>query len=177
KEKINSTSIFLDNLLNWATSQFNSEKSNFTEFNLYESVNRVVTNWGYMFKNKNNDVENLLDKNTKVFFDNNLIKFVVRNILLNANKFTDNGNIKIIYNPVSNQLKIIDNGCGMKEETRKNLFNWEARVSTPGTQGESGSGLGLKVCYDMLKQNNADLTVESKVGEGSEFTIHLPSKK
>lgn len=177
KEKINSTSIFLDNLLNWATSQFNSEKSNFTEFNLYESVQRVVTNWGYLFKSKNNVVENLIDKNIKVFFDNNLIKFVVRNILLNANKFTENGKIKITFNPVQHQLKIIDNGCGMGEETRKNLFNWEERVSTPGTKGESGSGLGLKVCYDMLKQKNADITVESKIGAGSEFTIHLPTKK
>ncbi|MBE2256424.1 MAG: GAF domain-containing sensor histidine kinase [Ignavibacteria bacterium] len=177
KEKINSTSIFLDNLLNWATSQFNSEKNNFTEFNLYESVQRVVTNWGYMFKSKNNKVENLIDKNTNIIFDNNLIKFVVRNILLNANKFTDNGDIKIIFNPVQQELKIIDNGCGMNEQTRKNLFNWEARVSTPGTKGESGSGLGLKVCYDMLKQNNADISVESNIGEGSEFTIHLPLKK
>ncbi|HRE41410.1 MAG TPA: GAF domain-containing sensor histidine kinase [Ignavibacteria bacterium] len=176
KERVNSTSIFLDNLLNWATSQFNSDENKYTKFNLFDSVQRVATNWGYMFKSKNNTVINSVDKNTELNFDNNVIKFVVRNVLLNANKFTENGKIEVSYNSENRELKIKDSGCGMDKKTAENLFNWDFRESKTGTKGETGSGLGLKVCYDMLKKNDADIKVVSEAGVGSEFIITLPKK-
>jgi signal transduction histidine kinase len=74
-------------------------------------------------------------------------------------------------------LKIIDNGVGIPETKQKYLFTATEIESTPGTENEKGTGLGLKLCYELVKINHGSLTVESKVGEGTSFIITLPTVK
>ena len=72
-------------------------------------------------------------------------------------------------------LKICDNGTGIPDKIQKQLFSATEIKSTPGTENEKGTGLGLKLCYELIKIHNGTITIESKVGEGTCFLITLPS--
>ena len=60
---------------------------------------------------------------------------------------------------------------------QKYLFTATEIESTPGTENEKGTGLGLKLCQELVKINHGSITVESKEGEGTCFIITLPVEK
>ncbi len=116
------------------------------------------------------------------FFDKDLLDIVIRNLLSNAVKYTPRGGrISILLkekkpNGEGIMLKICDNGVGISAEKQKNLFTTAEIESTPGTENEKGTGLGLKLCSELIKINNGKITVESKSGEGTCFIISLNEK-
>ncbi|MBK8806947.1 MAG: HAMP domain-containing histidine kinase [Bacteroidales bacterium] len=71
-------------------------------------------------------------------------------------------------------IAIVDNGVGMTEEQVKKLFRIEKDNSTPGTENESGTGLGLIICKEFAEMNRGLISVKSVVDEGTCFTISLP---
>ena len=77
--------------------------------------------------------------------------------------------------------KIIFQDLGIKDyketwDYQEKLFNANEVVSSPGTTGESGSGLGLVICKEFLKRNKGTISVESEPGNGSTFMVTLPLK-
>jgi signal transduction histidine kinase len=114
------------------------------------------------------------------FVDKDLLDIIIRNLLSNAVKYTPRGGkISILLKDKTMTeegviLKICDNGIGISETKQKYLFTSTEIESTPGTENEKGTGLGLKLCYDLVRINNGKITVESKVKEGTCFTIILP---
>jgi signal transduction histidine kinase len=67
-----------------------------------------------------------------------------------------------------------DNGIGISGEMLKQILDTENKVSTKGTSGELGTGLGLVLCNEFAKRNKGAITVNSELGQGSVFTLHLP---
>ncbi len=118
---------------------------------------------------------------TVAYFDKDLLDIVIRNILSNAVKYTHRGGrISILLKDKTStnegiMLKICDNGVGIPESKQKNLFYSSEIESTPGTENEKGTGLGLILCYDLVKLNKGIITVESAPGEGTCFIITLPA--
>lgn len=118
--------------------------------------------------------------NSKAFFDKDLMDIIIRNLLSNAVKYTPRGGrISILLKDRSLTkegiiLRICDNGIGIPPVKQQFLFTATEMESTPGTENEKGTGFGLKLCYELVKINNGTLTVESKEGEGTCFTITLP---
>jgi two-component system sensor histidine kinase/response regulator len=120
-----------------------------------------------------------ISSNLTVFVDPDHLNIIVRNIINNAIKFSlNNGIIMIAAQEENNKitLKIKDEGIGISEEKIKRFFEV---VQTPsfGTAGERGAGLGLVLVNDLIIQNNGNITVKSKLGEGSTFNITLPIGK
>jgi signal transduction histidine kinase len=121
--------------------------------------------------------------NSKAYFDKDLMDIIIRNLFSNAVKYTPRGGrISILLKDKTQTkegvvLKIFDNGIGIPESKQKQLFSASEIESTPGTENEKGTGLGLKLCYELVKINNGSISVESKEGEGTCFTITLPAKK
>ena len=121
--------------------------------------------------------------NPIAFVDKDLLDIVIRNLLSNAVKYTPRGGrISILLKEKTNNeegmmLKICDNGVGIPETKQKYLFTATEIESTPGTENEKGTGLGLKLCYELVKINNGNIFVESKQGEGTCFVINLPVVK
>ena len=117
------------------------------------------------------------------YFDKDLIDIIIRNILTNAVKYTNRGGrISILVKERPNNenmimIKICDNGVGISEERQKQLFNNAEIQSTPGTEDEKGTGLGLKLCYELVKINNGKIFVASNEEEGTCFSIMLPITK
>lgn len=118
--------------------------------------------------------------NSFAYFDKDLIDIVIRNLLSNAVKYTNRGGrISILVKDNSNEdegvlIKICDNGIGIPLAKQKYLFTSTEMESTPGTENEKGTGLGLKLCQELVTINKGNLAVESKEGEGSCFQIILP---
>jgi signal transduction histidine kinase len=116
------------------------------------------------------------------FFDKDLLDIIIRNLLSNAVKYTPRGGrISILLkekksNGDNIMLKICDNGVGISEKKQKDLFSSAEIQSTPGTEDEKGTGLGLKLCSELVKINNGSIDIESKMGEGTCFIITLKSK-
>ncbi|MBN2665788.1 MAG: hypothetical protein JXR67_04710 [Bacteroidales bacterium] len=118
--------------------------------------------------------------NSKAFFDRDLLDIIIRNLLSNAVKYTPRGGrISILLKDKSNtnegiSLKVCDNGVGIPEEKQKELFTASDIESTPGTENEKGTGFGIKLCHELVKINGGTMSVESREGEGTCFTITLP---
>lgn len=109
--------------------------------------------------------------------DRNMIATVIRNLLSNAVKYsTRGGRIEIFHETDDGKLLlgIRDSGVGMDEKTLSGLLKIDERRSMPGTEGETGTGLGLVLCSEFLSCHGSVLNVESTRGEGSLFTFRLP---
>lgn len=121
--------------------------------------------------------------NSIAFFDKDLLDIIIRNLLSNAVKYTPRGGrISILLKDKATReevvmFKICDNGVGIPEVKQKYLFTATEIESTPGTENEKGTGLGLKLCYELVKINHGSITVDSREGEGTCFIITLPIAK
>lgn len=121
--------------------------------------------------------------NSVAWVDKDLMDIVIRNLLSNAVKYTNRGGrISILVKDRSNYgegllLKICDNGVGIPVTIQKSLFSSTEINTTPGTENEKGTGLGLKLCQELVKINMGTISIESKEGEGTCFIITLPDDK
>lgn len=106
----------------------------------------------------------------------NLLEFIIRNLLQNANKFTKQGAIctKAIRKEKHILIIIQDNGQGIEAHKIKDIFAVNKFKSSVGTDGETGTGLGLAICQDFVTRMNGKIWVESEVNKGSTFYIKLP---
>lgn len=176
KTAINAESL-LNDLLQWATALQEGNKFAEETISIAEHVDSLLHNHVADFAKKSNQVINKVPAILTVFFDKNILVFALRNLLLNANKFTTQGVITISaeQEPKGVVINVQDSGQGISSERVQTLFDWKKRMSIKGTMGEKGSGLALLLCYDLLSRNGAKLSVTSTEGEGSIFSILLPS--
>ena len=175
---IATTASFLDNLLEWSKSQLEGIKVQPTTISIQAIVAENIKLMDAQLRSKSISVHNKIDAGILAFADQNMIGTVVRNLLSNAIKFCNNGD-EIVFTAKQNNDQIIfsisDNGPGIDDLTKQNLFNL-AHHTSMGTSGEKGYQIGLILCKDMLVQNNGSIEVYSKLNEGTTFSITLPAK-
>ncbi len=113
----------------------------------------------------------------RVYADEPLLYQALLNLLTNAVKFTHaGGSATIGFIPGDPAvITVIDTGVGIPATAVDTLFNYETKTSTVGTRGETGTGLGLPLCKDIVKAHGGDIRVESALGRGSIFSIVLPT--
>ncbi len=170
----------LDNLLNFTRSQIGLLKYNPEIINI-----KNIVEDGILLVQTNAELKGvkLIDETNHshtAYADESMISTVMRNLISNAVKFTPKGGyVKIKTTNAGDKvvIKVIDNGVGIKETDIPKLFKADLNFSTFGTQNEKGTGLGLVVCKDFVTRNKGTISVESKVGKGSTFTIELPVEK
>lgn len=177
--KISASSTFnlLENLLSWARNQTGEIKYKPEKIQLSEIVFENVTLLENNAKLKNIKLSSNVSEDLMVKADKNMILTVVRNLISNAIKFTnDDGKVDLTAkaNRKDVELTVADTGVGMDEEVAKIIFDPYSGHSTRGTKGEKGTGLGLNLCKEFVEKNGGKIWVESKVGEGSKFKFTLP---
>jgi signal transduction histidine kinase len=171
------TFALLEDLLKWTSTQsgkipFNPQKLSFAEVckTVLETLNRNAVS-------KNITITGYIG-NTNVFADTDMLKTVLRNLISNAIKFTNNGGI-ISINVEENSegviISVSDNGIGIKPDKLAKLFDISQRQTTTGTEEETGTGLGLILCKEFVEKNAGKLWVESEYGKGSIFKFTLPA--
>jgi signal transduction histidine kinase len=102
---------------------------------------------------------------------------VIRNLLSNSIKYSHaNRDVVIGTSKAASTvyISVKDEGVGMAEDVQNDLFTLKANTSRPGTNNEKGTGLGLTLCMDLMKENKGSIQVKSKAGEGSEFIVSMP---
>ena len=123
---------------------------------------------------------NLIDKSILGYADPNILSLVLRNLILNAIKFTESGGkIEVNAHPNGNEIvvSVSDNGIGIKPEAKQSLFEKTSSYSTHGTANEKGTGLGLILCREFVEKNGGKIWMESELGKGSTFFFTLPKQK
>jgi len=166
----------LENLLDWSTSQMGEIKFEPTNLDLIGVVNENIDLVNSKINEKHIELDVTLPENLTVYADENMVNTVVRNLLTNAVKFTqDHGHIKIFakVDEKTCSLSISDDGVGISKENLEKLFRIEKHVTTPGTHNEKGSGLGLILCKEFIERNGGTISVESEPNKGSTFIITL----
>ena len=169
---------FLEQLLLWGRIQKDELALNFETCTLKELLSETISLNSETAVKKKVLIDLECDDNLIVILDKEMISIVLRNLISNAIKFSPVGSrIKINAIKENNELKIsvVDEGVGIPEDHIPKLFKLDQNISTVGTDGEQGSGMGLILCSDILKKHNGKISVQSKEGRGSMFTIILPS--
>ena len=121
-------------------------------------------------------IELSVDLQDHVVIESNykLLSQVIVNLLSNAVKFTDKGgtiNVGCKVKGLNVIITVKDTGCGMDEETKSNIFNKFFQGDTSHTT--PGNGLGLSIVKKIVDMLDGQIFVESKLGEGSSFTVLL----
>lgn len=168
----------LTNLMEWAQSQSGRMVFNPEYLELDSLINELIISLNDTARLKSIIIERALPFSAPVHADRTMISNVLRNLISNAIKFTRPGGritISIVKNQSESIVSISDNGVGIPEERIGKLFNLNESYSTPGTQNEKGTGLGLILCKEFIEKNDGKIWAESTVGIGSTFYVSLPS--
>jgi len=175
--QIASLTILLDNLLKWASGYMKGHiAAKPANTNIYNIVRQNINLVNSLAEKKGITLTNEIPDPTIAFFDAGQIDIVIRNLTMNAIKFTGrNGHVTLsaINDNDSVLISIADNGVGMSKEQIEKLFIPAVNKTTFGTDGEPGTGLGLLLCYEFIIANNGSISVSSEKNKGSTFTIAL----
>ena len=166
----------LDNLLQWSRLQTKKIVFKPEEFNLLEELYPTITALEYLAKNKGINLNYVIDGSISLVADKNMLNLIVRNLISNSVKFTEPGgeiNLSVEKYDDYVQVSIKDTGVGIEENKFNDLFNIGQNISTKGTAGEGGSGLGLVLCKEMVEKHNGKIWVESEIGKGSRFCFTM----
>ncbi len=176
-KKLEYTSDFLDTLLFWINSQMENFDSSAKSFPIKDVISYEVTNYHEQALEKGIKLIDNVSDNVTVAADPNSVRIVTRNLITNAIKFSRKGDtIRISAHYQDDNyilLSIKDTGVGMSEKQLNKLFKSKVDSGT-GTNNESGTGMGLLFCKDLIEKCNGKIWVESVQGSGTEFFFTLP---
>lgn len=170
----------LNSLLEWSRLNNGKMKYQPEKINLNEIAEEILTLLSGNAIQKNIHLDKNIPDNTLVFADRKVIYSVLQNLVSNAIKFSYKNGVVVICAKEENDcftISIRDNGMGISERDIKKLFRIDVHHSTRGTENETGSGLGLILCKNLIELNKGCIRVESKIGEGSTFYFTLPKYK
>ncbi len=177
---VNSVNLMMENLFNWAVMQKGSIPFAPTEFSIADLAEQCIEiNKPYAALKSVSVLLNIEDE-YYVYADVNMVRSIINNLLNNAVKFSNKGSI-VTFELSEVEGKVIvsvkDNGEGIPSEKIDSLFNFDSKKIKTGTNGERGTGLGLRMCKEFAERNNGDISVISNIGEGTSFIVTLPSAK
>ncbi len=167
----------LENLLDWSRLQTERLTQRIEKHNLKANIDNILTLYIEMAKKKKISLQNKVHTEIFIYCDIDMTKTVLRNLISNAIKFTNPGGMvsaDFIENDTNIEIQISDTGVGIKAESIPNLFSIVKNSSTPGTNNEKGTGLGLVLCKDLIEKQGGKIWVESELGKGSTFKFTLP---
>ena len=165
----------LQNLLVWSQAQLEDAQVRLEPVDLQQLVWDNMTFASAQAGEKKIRLLSDIPEKAVVHADREMLNFVLRNLLMNAVKFTyESGQIDVTVRVQETRVSIAvrDNGKGIPAKYISKLFT-EARVTTPGTQNEKGTGLGLMLCREFVESQNGSIHAESEEGKGSVFSISL----
>lgn len=167
----------LENLLFWTRTQMGKLIFQPKEIKITDAVTDAIKATSSMSNIHRIDISYSDNTgNATVLADKNMITTVIRNILVNAIKFSDeDSSIEIETKILDNQLScsITDHGCGMDDEVKQALQQ-QISITTTGKHQEEGTGLGLTLCREFIRAHNGNLSFESEMNVGTTFTFTIP---
>jgi len=167
----------INDLLTWARTQSGRLNANLTENNFYDLTTEVIDLLKPSSEKKSINLINKVAPDTIINYDNFMINTVVRNLIGNAIKFSEEGDsITINCIEIDNYflVSVEDSGVGISEDKTQKLFVLGESTSTLGTNQEEGTGFGLLICKEFVDIHRGKIWVESELGKGSIFKFTIP---
>lgn len=171
--------IVIDRLLHWSYSQLegiNVEKASIKIENVVADIKKELRS---SIENKKVTFSSSLEV-PAILFDDNMFRVIIRNIMSNAIKFSNENskiNISSIRGKSSVRISIKDDGIGMNPGWYDNLIKEGKPNVKEGTKGEKGKGFGLLISKDFAEMNGGKLLCESEEGIGTTFTVEIPNEE
>ena len=153
----------LENLLQWSRVSVGSIEINFEQQNFEQIVDVSFNDIQVQAENKNIKLIFENHYSADVICDPDMINTILRNLISNAIKFSEYGkNIFVRIEEYLSDDKFVlvtvrDEGVGMNPDTLNNLFRTDSKISTKGTAGEAGTGLGLILCKEFIDKHNCKI--------------------
>lgn len=174
EKQVDNVLTLLTNLLDWSMIQLKGFQLQLQPIHLHEITEETISQVSELIQQKQLVVIDQVDKALLIKADKHQFRAVVRNVVGNAIKFTPPGGyirIQSVRQGETIELLISDTGIGMSAEQIDTLF--QSPQVRAGTTGETGVGLGLRICRDMLDQQGGSLHVESHPKGGTRVRIRL----
>lgn len=166
-----------ENLLHWANLQTGKIKPYIERCSVSEIIEKNKSLFLQSAKQKNIRLNFEAEKEIDLMADRNMIDTVIRNLVSNAIKFTNQDGevmLKAGCKETYCTIEISDNGIGMNEELLAGVLDLDSKSRRDGTDQETGTGLGLILCKEMVEMNSGKLEIESEEGKGTTFRVILP---
>jgi len=167
----------VENLLFWGRSQGKQLSLNPQKCDIHEVLKDALKLLGETARQKGINLFVVTSNTTEIECDRQMLMIILRNLISNAIKFSHRGNDVMIStenNETGLVIKVEDRGIGMSEEQIEAVFSDDLPESTYGTGNEKGTGLGLKLCSDIVRLHQGNMTIEGREGGGTRFTVTLP---
>jgi len=169
----------VENLLEWSRTQRGMIPFEPEALDLGLQTEPVIQPLQGMMEAKSISLLNEIPEGLAVTADKHMLETILRNLLVNSIKFTEKGGqIAVSAGPAEEgiiQVTVTDTGIGMKPEIAAKAFHLDPDNTRKGTSGESGTGLGLIICYEFVKKLGGRIWLESTEGKGSSFCFTLPA--
>ncbi len=166
----------LISLLSWSRVQMKQMKVSLKKTDLNYLVMANISLYALIAGAKNVKIQTNIDDNFYVLADEEMLSTILRNIINNAVKFSHSGDVVTIDATSNDQnilIEISDTGVGMSPAQIEKIFDLGARSSTPGTGGETGTGLGLLLCKEFAKAQGGEFYMRSFKGQGTKVSLVL----
>lgn len=176
-DSLNNLSELLDNLLAWSINQTKSHKLEIDKVDVNELIQKNIELYALTAASKNIQIKDYSDENILALANSNSIHTVLRNFIGNAIKFSyPDSEIKIqaMQREDKIQISVVDEGIGLTQESIEKLYDITQSETKVGTSNEKGSGLGLILSQQLIRENQGEFYVNSEPGKGSTFTFTLP---
>jgi len=178
---INQTSLktyeLLEQILLWVKSQSGQLELTIEQFDFQQESTSVVQAIENIAVKKGIQIDIIETEKKSLLADLNIFRTVLRNLISNAIKFTSpDGHISISAEKKEQSILIAvsDNGIGMDEKVMDKLWEIKNDYTSKGTNGETGTGFGLKLCKELVERHGGKIWAESVPGKGSKFIFSLP---
>ncbi len=175
-DEMNYTTSLMENLLQWAKSQMKNSPVQPEVLDIQGMIEDVMQLLRLQASNKQIYLQTRIEQPLYCYADREMVNLVLRNLVSNAIKFTpEKGTVMIGAAEKMPYVEIFvqDTGVGINAEDVQRLFG-DLYFTTKGTNSETGTGLGLKLCKEFLEKNGGRISVKSQPGKGSTFSFTLP---
>lgn len=167
---------FIENLLAWSRLQRDKFETKPQKFSLSELKDKSSAIIELAAKSKRIDIRYTNFDGLYAFADLDMIEIVMRNLLLNAVKFSNENSAVdvVVRNNKEIFIEIIDYGIGIPDEILKNIFIPDHEIVQQGTRNEKGHGLGLLICKEFIEKNGGRFEIYSSVDKGTKVIFSIP---
>ncbi len=173
--------LLLENLLDWAINKIGGKEVQPENIKLKKFIEDCIGGLRIYADKKNIKINILIDDDTEITADYNMLNTVIRNIFSNSIKFAQfGGNITIKSTNNDDEyvtIEIIDDGIGMSEDLINKKLNQDDFETLAGTNNEKGSGLGLMLCKELVSKNKGKFNIHGEKGVGTTVSISMPKAK
>lgn len=170
----------LQNLLNWARSQTGSLTYHPSDQNIKQLIDFSLETVQNLARHKQINIKINTNPSLTCYSDENMISTILRNLLSNSIKFSPRYSeitIDAKYHLDHVIISVKDQGIGFTEEETGKLFKLDSHFQKKGTEHETGTGIGLLLCNELVQLCHGELWVNSKPGQGSTFFLSIPKEK